>query len=787
MNQLRSVCRYRRGREHGAVRTILLVAALLAAMACPVASSAADIAQVSKIREITVAKTPYYTNIEASIDGKIENYNSFKLNDPFRIVVDIWGVAPGSAAPEIAVNTPQVKSVKVSQQEKKLRLLIETPNDKPLPFLVSSEGGKVVLSVGGGADEKVTSLDREKAKEGVKGPAIVGVDLEDMPAVSNVVVTTANGPEYTVEKSDARVVLVFPKASVSDRGLLRTLKAESLNIPVLNVTTSTGKKKKGSRVTVNLVPGSKFEVEKKGDAVVISFPKSGGVFATTTVARMTPQTEGNGGVPTASTVAKGEESAVYAPWEDGKTPGKLGFLTASTPSKVGKYSGSRISLDFKDADLANVFRIISEVANLNLVTADDVGGKISLRLTNVPWDQALDLVLRSKGLGAVQEGNIIRIAQLSKLQKEEDDLASVEKKKDDAIQAAKKRKYDDEVAERKRQDEDAARAEKARFEREAITEGVAVNFGEVADIAKKVEIYKSELGKISVDTRTSTFYIYDFPEAVENVKKYKKELDKPMPQVLIEARIVEVDTGYSEDFGVQWGAGGSRTRGQTTIGIGGIMDSSGAWTSAPVNGANPLNFAVNLPAAVGQGSGGGFSFGVLRDNMRLDMSISALEAQGKGKIISSPKVVTIDNKLAKIEQGVQIPYSTVSSSGTSTQFIDATLSLEVTPRITPDGSVIMKVKAKNDSQGAAGADGKPAINKKLAETEVLVGDGQTSVIGGIMQITRQEDTAGVPYLSKIPYLGALFRKNSSSSQNRELLVFITPKVLKSEFGKVAGN
>jgi type IV pilus assembly protein PilQ len=194
----------------------------------------------------------------------------------------------------------------------------------------------------------------------------------------------------------------------------------------------------------------------------------------------------------------------------------------------------------------------------------------------------------------------------------------------------------------------------------------------------------------------------------------------------------------------------------------------------------PPNFAVNLPARIGLGAGGGISFGILRDNLRLDLSLSALEASNKGRVISSPKVITIDNKEAMIEQGTQIPYSTVSASGTNTQFVDATLSLKVTPHITPDGSVIMKLEAKNDSQGEVGASGQPAINKKKATTEVLVRDGETAVIGGILQISRRETESGVPWLARIPVLGYLFRADTNNSTNRELLIFITPKILKQE-------
>jgi type IV pilus assembly protein PilQ len=196
--------------------------------------------------------------------------------------------------------------------------------------------------------------------------------------------------------------------------------------------------------------------------------------------------------------------------------------------------------------------------------------------------------------------------------------------------------------------------------------------------------------------------------------------------------------------------------------------------------APPGNWAVNLPAAIGAGSGGGIAFGILRDNLRLDLTLTALESSGNLKIVSSPKVVTVDNKEATIEQGTQIPYSTVSASGTNTQFVDATLRLKVTPHITPDGRVSMKVDAQNDSPGEATPTGQLAINKKKATTEVLIADGETAVIGGILQVARQESQSGLPWLSKIPVLGYLFRKDTNTARNRELLIFITPKIIKPE-------
>jgi type IV pilus assembly protein PilQ len=305
----------------------------------------------------------------------------------------------------------------------------------------------------------------------------------------------------------------------------------------------------------------------------------------------------------------------------------------------------------------------------------------------------------------------------------------------------------------------------------------------------KIKPLASKFGKIDSDDRTNVLIIRDLPQNIEEVKALVARLDTATPQVLIEARIVEVDTSFQRELGIQWG--GSYRAGSTTrFGMTGAQDTAGASnpgapivaaTTDPFTAASPPgNWAVNLPAAIGSGAGGGIAFGILKDNLRLDLTLTALESSGNAKIVSSPKVVTVDNREATIEQGTQIPYATVSASGTNTQFVDATLRLKVTPHITPDGRVSMKVEAQNDSPGEATPTGQLAINKKKATTEVLILDGETAVIGGILQIARTENQSGLPWLSKIPVLGYLFRKDTNTARNRELLIFITPKIIKPE-------
>ncbi len=728
------------------------------------AASSPAAAPTGRIKEIIVTKTPHYTNIEALVEGKIGNYNSFKLNDPFRIVVDVWGITQGGAAPEIAADTPQVKSVKLSQQDNKVRILVETPEDKPLPYLVNTESDRLVVSVGGGSEEKVTSMTRpEAAQAASRAKAVIGIDLEDLAESANVVVTTTGDVSFKKLVKKGRVTLRFDGAS-AEKNLLRVMDAQPMGIPITKVVPSIVKK--GVEVAIFFAPGATYEVNKRDKVVVVSFPKKanggkGAVVAELKEKRTQAASSPKAGPAVSSPEKAGEEAPAPASGEaaapgaqEKRMPG-WGFITFESGGGR-KFIGQRISLDFKDADLSNVFRIIAEVSNLNIITTDDVKGKVSLRLVNVPWDQALDIVLKSKNLGAKQEGNILRIAPLGTLRTEEKARLDAQKE-----------------------------VEKLQASLEGVVETIPVNYSKASDLQGKIKDLLSEGGKIQIDDRTNMIVIRDIRKNVEAVKSLVATLDTATPQVLIEARIVEVDTSFSRELGVQWGGIKQGTVNGYGAGVSGYQNAGGAFISGlPIsNTPNPFedaNFAVNLPAAVGQGSGGGISFGIFKNSFRLDLSLTALEASGKGKVVSSPKVVTIDNKEAVIEQGTQIPYSTVSASGTNTQFVDATLSLKVTPHITPEGSVIMKVEAKNDSQGATGATGQPAINKKKATTEVLVRDGETAVIGGILQISRNENLAGVPWLSKIPVLGYLFRKTSTSTSNRELLIFITPKILKQE-------
>ncbi|MCX7958639.1 MAG: type IV pilus secretin PilQ, partial [Deltaproteobacteria bacterium] len=421
------------------------------------------------------------------------------------------------------------------------------------------------------------------------------------------------------------------------------------------------------------------------------------------------------------------------------------------------YKGKRISMDFKDANIHNILRLISDVAKINIITSDDVKGNVTVTLRNVPWDQALEIILKTKGLGMKKTGNIIRVAPLEVFQKE----AEAEMAKKKAL--------------------DALEPLKVRL--------IPVNYGYAKDIVSQVKDVLSDRGTINIDDRTNVIIIKDKLENIIKAEGLIRSLDTQTPQVLIEARIVEANTSFIRDIGIQWGGNmvfapqyGNPTglAFPNVVGINGGADD--ARTINQLSGVqNPAGFAVNMPAPVGAGAGGaiGFILGSASGSANLNLRLSALENTGHVKILSAPRVTTLDNKEAKISSGVSIPISQVSAAGVMTVFIDAKLELAVTPHVTQDGSIMLKiVTTKNEPDfSRTGAQGDPTILKKEAFTQVLVKDGDTTVIGGIYTRRQAEEYAKVPLLSNIPVLGWLFKKKKSSDERTELLIFITPRIV----------
>jgi type IV pilus assembly protein PilQ len=397
------------------------------------------------------------------------------------------------------------------------------------------------------------------------------------------------------------------------------------------------------------------------------------------------------------------------------------------------------------------------VIRLNFVVSDDVKGRVTMTLRDVPWDQALEIILKSKGIGYVREGNITRVAPEKVLAKEAE--------------------------------EDAKRQVAVKEAQPILLKIIPVNYSKAGDLQARVKDILSDKGSVSVDARTNRLIVRDVLQRIRAAERMVKKLDTQTPQVLIEARIVEANTTFSRDIGIQWGgditlspATGNPTGlvFPSTVGIAGGSPLGLSTAQGILNPAAP-NFAVNLPAAVGPGAGGalGFTFGSIGGNVNLNLRISAAEENGQAKIISAPKITTMDNQRATIQQGVSIPISQSSALGVNTIFVDANLTLTVTPHVTLDGSVIMDIIAtKNEPDFTrTGAQGDPTILRKEARTQVLIKDGETTVIGGIYTRNVNTNFREVPLFSRIPILGWLFKKKLESDSRTELLIFITPRIV----------
>ncbi|HET7670348.1 MAG TPA: type IV pilus secretin PilQ [Burkholderiales bacterium] len=422
----------------------------------------------------------------------------------------------------------------------------------------------------------------------------------------------------------------------------------------------------------------------------------------------------------------------------------------------GRYTGEKLSLNFQNVEVRAVLNVIADFTDLNIITSDTVGGNITLRLKDVPWDQALEIILQTRGLDSRRSGNVIWIAP-------RDELATREKL---ALEAAQQ----------------ISDLEQTR------TESFQMNYQKAVDVQKLLsdpnQRILSKRGSAVVDTRTNTLFVQDTPSRLDDVRRLLAKIDIPVRQVMIEARIVEANELFSKNLGVRFGyldRGGRSVQG-AQAGIGAELVNNGQFAGV-VQGTSVINgpgLQSNLPASGLQGfNAGQFSFVLFNSSLTriLSLELSALEAEQKGKIIASPRVLTADQVEAVIEQGTEIPYQQATSSGaTSVSFRKANLALKVKPQITPDGNVIMTLDVNKDQPGATTGAG-VQINTKHVKTEVLVENGGTVVIGGIYEQTDINVVTKIPFFGDLPILGWLFKNTSTRSDKTELLVFITPRIV----------
>ena len=412
------------------------------------------------------------------------------------------------------------------------------------------------------------------------------------------------------------------------------------------------------------------------------------------------------------------------------------FDTKTIVTDKINYAGKKISLNLVDTDVKQIFRLFHEISGLNFVLDPAVEGKVTIVLDNVPWDQALDIILKNNGLDKQYENNVIRIAPTQKLASEAAQRKQLKEAKD--------------------------------LEVEPITITRTLSYGKAEDVEKVIREggILSSRGKVMVDKRTNALIISDIPKKLQPLDQLISTLDSETPQVMIEARIVETSKSFTQDLGIKWG-------------FNAIADASrgtGTGLAFPANAS--AKYGLNLPGA-GAASTLAFSFGNILDSFTLDIALSDLETEGRGRILSSPKIATQNNERAEIEQGVRIPVVTTTATEINVQFVSASLRLAVTPQITADGTVAMDVTVENNSPDFVSKVGDvPSIRTQRAQTKILVSDGGTAVIGGIFTINEGQSEQGVPWFRKIPGLGWLFKTRNITNENRELLIFITPKIVK---------
>lgn len=633
----------------------------------------------------------------------------FTIQAPARIALDFPGVANAIGRSTVDINEGNLRSANVVQAGDRTRVVINLKQAASYETKIEGNSLLVVLQ----RSEVVTAVTAPPAvfSESRNRDVASLRDIDFRRGVGNagrVVVELANNQVgVDIRQQGQNLVVEFLKTSLPE-GLRRRLDVSDFGTPVQSVTTSQA----GDRVRMVVAPTGNWE----------------------------------------HSAYQSDNQFVLEIREQKIDSSKL--------TQGPGYNGEKLSLNFQNIEVRSLLQVIADFTNFNVVTSDSVTGSVTLRLKDVPWDQALDIILQAKGLGMRKSGNVLWIAPK------------------------------DEIAAREKQDLEA-RASTESLE-SLRTQGFQMNYAKAVDIAAQLTSsgsgggsggntarILSERGSVISEPRTNQLFVTDIPSKLEQVQDLISKLDIPIRQVIIEARIVEADDSFGKSLGVRLG-GGVRGFGVGSVNgnavQGNFGSTYGAVSTGPTQTSQPF---VSLPANPSNALAASYALSLFSPNASrfLSLEISALESDGKGRIVSSPRVVTADQVKALIEQGTEFPYQTATSSGaTAIAFRKANLKLEVTPQITPEGNIILDLDINKDSRGESTPDG-IAINTKHVQTQVLVENGGTVVIGGIFEQTERDQVNKVPLLGDLPGLGNLFKSRERISNKSELLIFITPRVL----------
>jgi len=653
---------------------------------------------------------------------------AFTIENPARIALDLPGTTLGLSQRRRDVNQGPLDTILTAEANGRTRVVLNL--DLMVPYETKRAGNVVTVTLGDGDDydagttqfaSSPSSTSSAPSYAAPGGRAITNVDFRRTRDGGGRVIVSLTDPSTPVDirQEGARVVAIFKDTSLPAE-LMRRLDVMDFATPVSTVDT----------LKTNLDTRIVISADGKYDQLAYQSDNEFSIEIN----------------PVADQIE--EASSLY--------------------SETKEYEGQRLTLNFQDIETRAVLQLLAETSGRNIVVSDTVQGNVTLRLRNVPWDQALDIVMTTKGLDMRQNGNVIIVAPA------------------------------EEIAARETAD---LESRNAISELEPMySEFLQVNYAKAADLAALIQAegggnsLLSARGSIAVDDRTNTLLVQDTASRLEDVRRMVRTLDVPIKQVLIESRIVVVNDDFSRDLGVRLGVTAYRENGTDGAAV---ISGTGTGTDTMVNSIidnlgtsgqiTPVQlpvltdrYNVNVPIAEAAGR---FSLAVLERDYLVDLELTALEAEGRGEIVSTPRVITANQKEARIEQGVEIPYQQSASSGATTvQFKKAVLSLEVTPQITPDNNIIMDLRVHKDNVGdvisTGGLGGTvPSIDTRAVETQVLVQDGQTVVLGGIYETERRETITKVPFLGDIPAVGALFRSKQLQNDKSELLIFVTPRIL----------
>ena len=691
--------------------------------------SAANAQEGNRLQDIQVQSLPGdRVELKLIMSGTAPEPLAFTIDDPARIALDLADTTLGLTSRRRDVNMGPLDTVLTAEANGRTRVVLNL--GKMVAYETRASGNIVTIILGDGDDysadttQFAAAVTQQPSYSGSGGRSITSVDFRRTRDGGGRVVVNLTDPSTPVDirQEGGRVVAVFKDTNLPAE-LMRRLDVMDFATPVTTV----------DALRTNL--DARIVISADGKYEQLAY-QSDNEFTI----------EIN---PAAASQEKG--STLF--------------------SETKEYEGQRLTLNFQDIETRAVLQLLAETSGRNIVVSDTVQGNVTLRLRNVPWDQALDIVMTTKGLDMRQNGNVIIVAPAEEIVARE--TADLE-------------------------------AKQAISELEPVySEFLQVNYAKAGDLAALISAdggggnsMLSERGSIAVDDRTNTLLVQDTAERLQDIRRMVTTLDVPIKQVLIESRIVVVSDDFSRDLGVRLGLTAfneNSTDGITTI------SGTGAGTDTMIgsvleNLADPANgtiypiqvpqlgnrYNVNVPIT---DAAGRFALAILESEFLVDLELTALEAEGRGEIVSTPRVITANQKEARIEQGVEIPYQQSASSGASTiQFKKAVLSLTVTPQITPDNKIIMDLKVHKDNVGdiisTGGLGGTvPSIDTRSIETQVLVADGQTVVLGGIYETERRETINKVPFLGDIPILGNLFKSRSRIDNKAELLIFVTPRIL----------